>query len=313
MFEKRGWDAQFIDYRDYSEEHLIGLASSVDVVYLLKVASLSLVQKLKSGTKAKIVFDLADALWKPIHRQAGWQDLEAILTTVDCIFTENEFIDEYGKRFNRTIYVPIVTNVNKFDEARRQFPRNKNKALRVGWLGSAGTAIALTNISSLIVPVFRRHPELELRVVGCKNAELLSGYAGLNMTIVTEYDEPRMFEEIVQFDIGLFPPPSDLEDYRMRGAQKAMFYMQAAVPPIALNIGDCARIIEDGVTGMLVNEPSDWANKLEELINYPEKRISMGELASQKIRIGHSHEEVFNQLEAALITVMRGKEAIKYN
>jgi glycosyltransferase involved in cell wall biosynthesis len=305
-FEKNGWRVNFIDYRSIGEDSLVRFAEEVSVVYLLKVNSLTLVEGIKTRTKAKVVFDLADALWQPLHRQAGWHDLEQILQRVDCIFVENEFIGEYGRKFNKTKFVPIVTNVEQFDAARKRFPRTTSDTVRVGWLGSTGTFSGMVKLRPLIDQVLQNHPNVELRIVGCEDPLLLKDFQHLRFSVLPKYNEAQMFEEIVQFDIGLFPPPFDDEDYLVRGAQKALLYMQGGVPPLALNLGDCSRFIEDGKTGMLVSKPSDWGMKLEQLINSATIRREIGDLASAKIRLGHSHAEVFSVLERSFLEVMGG-------
>ena len=296
MFKKYGWTAEYFNVRKASESELVSLATHFDFVYLLKVASLSLVQNLKAQTKAKIVFDLSDTLWKPVHRAVGWQDLESILRTVDCIFSENEFIAEYGRQFNRTHLVPPMSNAEGFDDMRRYLPARSDGRVRLGWIGSTGTAAGLAGIAPALRTLCQNHPEVDLRIVGCADPERLAPLAGLPVQVVPQYDERAMLREILQMDIGLYPPPIDLEDYMYRGPLKALLYMQGEVPPVCLNYGDCAKLIQDGVNGMLVNQPEDWVTKTEALINSPELRRSMGKRAAESVRPNHNHEVVFKQL-----------------
>ena len=99
QFERDGWTVRFVDRQPggaraepaqirRQEQQILEMAGDYDAVYLLKIASLRLVRRLRKQTDAKLVFDLTDALWKPVHRREGWQNLNAILRRVDAVFSE---------------------------------------------------------------------------------------------------------------------------------------------------------------------------------------------------------------------------------
>jgi glycosyltransferase involved in cell wall biosynthesis len=297
LFKENGWNVEFVNVRQVSENEIVEFAKNFDLVYLLKVASLALVERLKSETNCKVIFDLTDALWKPYHVKHGWQDLDAILKKADYIFSENEYICEYGRKFNAVYSVPAVTHPEKLDKMRASLNKSVVKEkVRIGWVGSTGTVQALLNIQDVLVAILKKYPEVELRIVGCKDNSLLAPFDGLNVTVRGDYNEQQMLEELVTFDIGIYPAPVDEEDYALRGAQKAMLYMQAGVPPVALAVGDCATIIRDGINGMLVFMKDDWMEKLERMIANPILRKQMGDRASADIGHNHSHGQVFQVL-----------------
>src|SRR4051812_23152996 len=62
-YRRHGWDVAFVDVRDASEEEIATRARDFDLVYLIKVRSFSLVQRLRSQG-SKVVFDLTDPLWE---------------------------------------------------------------------------------------------------------------------------------------------------------------------------------------------------------------------------------------------------------
>ena len=123
-------------------------------------------------------------------------------------------------------------------------------------------------------------------------------------SVLTNYTESDMIREALSMDIGIFPPPSDVRDYEIRGALKAMIYMSAGVPPVCLKAGDATRIIVDGENGMLVEKPTDWVNKIEQLIQGPVLRKSMGEKALAYIRKDHSLSAVGSELSHGFQTVL---------
>ncbi len=314
FFQQYGWTASYVNRRPEGrpldpraireqEDRIVEASREYDVVYLLKVPSFSLVDRLKRRSTARVVFDLSDTLWKPVHREQGWHDLEAILQRVDAVFAENEYMGAFGARYNRFIrLVPDSTPVERFERIRRQIaPRPAGRTV-VGWIGSQGTVGALQAIRGPLRRVFDRHPDLVLRVVGCGSPP--PDLPGIPCSFRPDYDEDGMIREVLGMDVGLYPPPGDAEDYVGRGGLKAMIYMTGGVPAICLKAGECASLIEDGVTGMLVEKESDWDEKLDRLVRDPALRLEMSRRAREAARTRHSPEAVFRILAAALQEVI---------
>ncbi len=303
-FRQHGWKAEYLNVREWQEPQLVAAAQDADIVYLLRTNSLSLVRAIKKHTRAKLVFDLTDALWKPYHRVHGWNDLEAILSECDAIFSENEFVCSYGRQFKPVYSIPAVLHTEAFAKLKSEVAPRNDGLIRVGWIGSTGTMTAILSIKDQLRALSKRYPMMELRLVGCADPKLVEQLEGVRVSVRPSYDERSMLEEILQMDIGIYPPPIDVEDYAIRGAQKAMLYMQGGIPAVAWNAGDCATVIEDGVTGMLVNMPDEWMSKIEKLIVSPPLRRKIGERAAASISEGHTHAQVFAILEEACRKVM---------
>ena len=316
MFKQSGWEVDYVSRRPKDaprnarkirrlEDQIVYQARQFDVVYLLKVPSLYLVKELKRRTNAKVIFDLTDTLWHPLHQAVGWQDLNEILRSVDAIFSENDYICAYGRRFNPCVYsIPVCTQIELFEQLRQQIARRSDNKIVLGWVGSGGTVSALHTIHEALEPLFQRHANLELRILGCPTPALLPSFRHVRFTATGDYNEEQMVREILNMDIGLFPPPLDIEDYCVRGALKAMLYMSAGVPPVCQRAGDCVRIIEDGLTGMLADTMEEWSKKIEILIINPELRKEIGQRAAVAIRQEHSLEYVFKILSNTLSTVI---------
>lgn len=306
-YRRHGWEVRFVDYRQSTPEQILAHAAECNVTYTLKVADLALHRLIKQHTRTRLVFDLTDALWSPVHQQAGWTDLNAILQVCDALFSENERICAYGRQYNARVYsIPVCLQPHKFDAARAALaPRSPDGPLVVGWVGSTGTARALFQVHEALERLALKHPRLELRILGCGDASQLPPFQHLPYTVLAKYDEAVMIEEMLRLDVGIFPAPFGLDDYAVRGGQKAFLYMTAGVPPVCHNAGDCALRIVDGVTGMLVDQPEDWYTKLDQLLSDAALRRRMGQAARDAIRPGTTVEDVFAVMDAALQDVMR--------
>src|SRR5690606_25309602 len=139
----------------------------------------------------------------------------------------------------------------------------------IGWVGSRATVGALAKIRAPLRALLARHPALEFRVVGARPADVAAILGRERVTVRAEYDQDGMIDEMLAFDIGVFPAPLDEEDYRARGALKALLYMAAGLPAVCLDAGDCAALVTDGVDGMLARTEAEWEAKLEALVVSP--------------------------------------------
>lgn len=302
-FRVAGWQAEFVDVKDATEEELLAKARGVDVTYLIKVRSVSLIRRLKAQG-SKVIFDLTDPVWEYRYRRGGWWHIDEILLLADAVFSENEFVCEYGRRFNERVFsIPVCTQVERFDEIRRTASGPPTDRVVIGWVGSTSTVSAVFRVAPVIEEVARHHPDVELRLVGTGDRPL-PAWRHTRVSLVGSYDEETMIREILAMHIGIFPPPEDIADYRVRGAHKALLYMTGGVPPVAQNAGDCANKIRDGETGMLADSPAEWIQKLRRLVESPELRSRMGSRALASVRAEHSLINVFRALEAALDEVI---------
>jgi glycosyltransferase involved in cell wall biosynthesis len=224
---------------------------------------------------------------------------------VDAVFSLTDIDTAYARQFNNLVLrIPVCTSVELFDAARaRRAPRRDDRVI-LGWVGSRGTFAALEYVRDALDAVGEQFPRAELRVVGA-GADFRSPLRHLRCTARPEYDEAAMIEEILGMDVGLYPPPLDLEDYRIRGPQKALLYMTGRVPPVCESAGDWTGLIKDGVNGMLASGPAEWAEKIGALVASPELRSRVGGNAYAMVREEYSLAKVFGVLEEALLTVLR--------
>lgn len=302
---RRGFACEFVDVNDADADAIARAARAASVVYLLKVDRLALVERLRRETRAKLVFDLTDALWRPPHHGSRWRDLDAILRACDAVFSENEWVCAYGRRHNPRVFsIPACTQTETLRALRAAMPPRRDGRVVAGWVGSRGTRGALAKIAGALRAVSAQHPEFELRVLGCAPEDVASDLAGVRVSALPTYDEATMHAELVRMDVGLYPPPLDLEDYAVRGALKGLLYMSAGVPPIFQKAGDALRFVRDGENGMLAETPEDWAARLERLVADPGLRSAMSERAFATVEREHSLAHVSDCLASALRAVL---------
>jgi glycosyltransferase involved in cell wall biosynthesis len=230
----------------------------------------------------------------------------------DAVFTENVIATAYAAQYNTCIVrLAACTQTEKFDEIRTVIQKRADEKVVVGWIGSDSTINAIYSIAPQLERLSAKFPQVELRLLINGKITLDERLRNIRYSTLTNYSEADMVREALTMDIGIFPSPSDLRDYEIRGALKAMIYMSAGVPAVCLNAGDAARIISDGENGMLVDHPDEWVSKIEALILNPALRESMGVKALGYIRTDHSLAAVGSALSRGLQTVLAQSNELK--
>jgi glycosyltransferase involved in cell wall biosynthesis len=304
LFLNHGWVARFVDLRRVSEADAVRLARQADMVYFLRCPSWDLYAQIGAVSPAKLVFDFNDALWRPPHAEV-WKGLDKILARVDAVFSLTEYDTAYAQQFNNLVIpIPVCTVVEQFDAARAKLHPRTDDRVVLGWVGSYGTFSALQKIRDGLESLGERFPQVELRVVGAEDA-FSPRLQKLRCTTRPRYDDLSMIEEILRMDVGLHPPPEDLEDYRIRGPQKSLLYMTGRVPPVCVAAGSWTGLVQDGVTGVVVPPAGGWAEKLEPLVSSRALRAEIGRKAYEFVRERYTLEVVFQILEDALLRVLR--------
>ncbi len=238
--------------------------------------------------------------------------MEEILRISDAVFSENEYVCEYGRRYNEHVFsLAACTQTEKFDEFRKKRQPKSHSKVVIGWIGSETTISAILKIVNPLERLFSKYPNLELRLLGSSHKRLKNYLKNIRHSVISQYSEEDLIREALEMDIGIFPPPGDVEDYRVRGALKGMIYMSAGIPAVCLNAGDAAKMITDGLNGVLINNELEWESKIEKLIIDPELRKNIGLRAHESIVKEHSLEKVGFELSQAFSEVLKLKHKEK--
>lgn len=282
-------------------DEILVKARTADVIYLSKVTSLPFIEALRAEASAPIVLDFGDAVWLYDDRRTELA-FQQVLRSVDAVTTDNEGTAAYVRRFNPDCTViPDSPQLEAFDRVRR--PKRQDKLI-LGWIGTPGTAYNLFAIWEALEEIGRRHPDVELRLVGTGDERLAyPAFENIRFSVRPAYDQGSMIEEVLSMHIGLFPL-QDVERSRVRGVLKAAIYMCGEVAVVASPIGQIPEVIRDGHNGLLANTKEEWIAKLEWLIENREERRRIAaaglETARNRFRTRQSYEllkEVLLQAE----------------
>ncbi len=274
---------------------ILSHAAGSDLVYVIKVPSLPLYQKLaKLPNPKKIIMDLNDGLWLPHHRESGWKDLEKMLELVHSVVCENGYVAEFARKFcPRVFIVPDPPQLEVFDQVRDSMKKRADQVV-LGWVGSEGSADTLFSIMDPLEALFDKHPNLHLRIVGA-NPHRLPRFEKVRFSVKSSYNQEEMVQEVLGMDIGLFPLYA-IEDSLVRGTLKAMIYMSGGAAVICQKMGENTKLIQHGVNGLLVSSQQEWFEALDRLVQDMEERHRLAAHALETVRENFSRERCLDKL-----------------
>jgi L-malate glycosyltransferase len=198
-----------------------------------------------------------------------------LMKTADHVITCTPYLDQFVRRLN-----PNTTDISStVDTDTRYKMRNQlttGSKVTLGWSGSLSTAKYFYLLAGVLKELVKKY-QLHIVVMGDANVAV----EGLEIEALPWRQDIEM-ETLNRFDIGLYPLPNEEWVYGKSGL-KAIQYMSLGIPTVASAIGANFRVIENGVSGFLVNSDAEWIEALSLLIENAELRKQIGEAARKRV------------------------------
>jgi L-malate glycosyltransferase len=197
-----------------------------------------------------------------------------LMRTADHVITCTPHLDAFVRKFN--LHTTDISST--VDTAERYLPkRNYNPpVLTLGWSGSLSTSKYFYLLSEVLKRLSKRY-KFNIRVIGDPAVKI----EGLSIDAFA-WQESTEMELLQGIDIGLYPLP-DEEWVMGKSGLKAIQYMALGIPTVATAIGANFRVIEDGVSGFLVNSDEQWIERLSALIEDASLRERIGKEARKRV------------------------------
>jgi len=221
----------------------------------------------------KIVYEIDDNLfcvepWNPAHnilgKKAVKDNIKYFLGKVDALFVATENLKEVYEPYCKRIYVlPNSLELSAFHTP----PKNSAKTV-VGWQGShtheKDVALAKSAIERLA-----REDEVYIKLWRID--------LGIPNTYVVPFVPFECFHAMfsqLSFDIGL-APITYINFNRGKSNLKFIEYTAQGAVTIASDFGPYQETIEDGETGLLINNPKDWYDAVMYLVEDLDLRMRL--------------------------------------
>ncbi len=227
--------------------------SDFDLVWIQKgiFPGLTASIECKIAARRPVIFDFDDAIWLPrqggnpilrlLHREST---VQKILRRASAVIAGNDFLADYARRFagNVTV-VPSAVELARY---------RHGTGTTVGWIGSRSTLPYLHSLA----PVFQQLG-ITPRVIAAGMPDFPADFHPWQME--TEVDE------LAQLGIGVAPLPDNPWE-RGKCAVKILQYMACGLPVVATPVGVQRELVRDGVTGFHATTPTEWRDRLQQLL-----------------------------------------------
>jgi glycosyltransferase involved in cell wall biosynthesis len=236
-----------------------------------------------------VVFDFDDAIWlrnenrvNPLAaRMKCPGKTRAIVRGASAILAGNAYLAEWARRYNPSTYT-VPTTIDTEGGYSRRKTHGPCEVPIIGWSGTTSTLRYLEFLRPVLEGLARRR-RFRLRVI-CDGAAV--HWPGLEMDW-RSWSSAREVDDLIQIDIGLMPQPSE-EWAKGKCGAKVLQYMALGIPPVASRNGVLPEIVEEGRSGFLADTPSEWVERLEELLDDWKLRAAMGEQARMTVQERYS-------------------------
>ncbi len=205
----------------------------------------------------------------------------------NAVFAGSENLFNYCKEMGATVHlIPSAIKLENYG-LKESFA---SKDICLGWIGN-GKHYKADLIAILEGPLteLSKNFDIKLKLIGSSyEAELQSVFGNIR-NLQTEFihsldwsEHAAIDREMSDIDIGLYPLLTN-EFNQYKCGFKALEYMAKGIVVVSSNVAMNQRIVEDGVSGYLVEGDDAWIAALKQLIQDQNLRIQMGKAGRKKV------------------------------
>ena len=197
-----------------------------------------------------------------------------------CITCTPE-LDKIAKKYNKN-----TTDISSTINTKTYIPvntYNKKEDLIIGWTGSHSTVSYLHLLDDVLKQLAKKYT-FKLLVMGTDSFKI----SGVNVECV-KWSTQKEIPTLQRMDIGIYPLPND-EWIKGKSGLKALQYMAMGIPVVASNLGCNDRVIENNISGLLVNTMEEWHKSISDLIEQDNLRRFLGQNARLRVEKYYSIE-----------------------
>ena len=248
----------------------------------------TLFERLYCKISKNVIYDIDDLVYHKDHKSEansflaflkGRKKPIYLMRHSNHVITCTPHLDSFVRKFNsNTTDISSTINTDLYIPANKY---NNDSILTIGWSGSHSTSKYVYLLQEILLEISKKHI-FKLLVIG----DPLFNMEGINCEAI-KWNEKSEVIDLQRIDIGIYPLPNE-EWVLGKSGLKALQYMSLGIPTIATAIGANHRVIEDGISGILVNSDSDWKKALVKYISNPDLRKKHGSNARKRVEAMYS-------------------------
>jgi len=232
--------------------------------------------------RKKIIYDFDDAIWIPntsannkIVAGIKWHHkVGAICRWAYKVSCGNIYLRDYALQFNPNAVVNPTTidTINLHNIIKDQY----TPKVIIGWTGTHSTMKYLDQVVPVLQKLEQQH-FFEFWVISNQAPDL-----PLKSLVYKPWQKETEIRDLLSFNVGLMPLEDDVWA-KGKCAFKALQYMALGIPALVSPVGMNTEVVEPGVNGYICNSFDEWYRALELLLQEPEARKKLGQVARKTI------------------------------
>ena len=252
----------------------------------------------------RIVYDFDDSVMYRNSKAANPKSntrvkmFKNMVNASDYVIAGNEYLQKNTTPFTHNVtIIPSPIDMSLYP-LKKYLEKNDN--ITLGWIGATGSIHYLEKMKPVFEALGKKYEDLRLKII-CNVF-----FDCDNITVEKKlWSEQEEVADIQSFDIGLMPLMDDPWSHGKCGL-KILQCFATGVPVVCSPAGVNKEIVKNGVHGFWANTREEWIEKLEILINDPNRRERMGMEGRKRVIEHYSLEanaprmlKIFQQLSSS--------------
>ncbi|MCR4301937.1 MAG: glycosyltransferase family 4 protein, partial [Sulfuricaulis sp.] len=225
-----------------------------------------------------------------------------IIRSVSCVTVTTEPLAKIYRRMNDN--VRVIPNSLDFGVWEKPPIQRVGDEVRLLYTGAANHQEDWMFVSTVLADLQKVYPQLKIVLVGMDWNNIKNGidYKRVEVAPWTDIEAYPYLLQTLCCDIGI-APVSKIAFNECRSSIKWCEYSALKMATVATNYGPYKRDMQDGVTGLLVEEKADWKAALSRLIEDAPYRKQLSEQAFKHCKANYDLDYVVDQWMSAFISV----------
>ncbi len=254
----------------------------------------ALVRRMATRTRARVVYDIDDAVYLSHPRGS-----HALMRAADLVLGGNDLLVNYASSYcAQSEFFPTGLVVDDYARHRPKAGPD-NPVPVIGWIGNRSNAPYLAEAASGLSEAAREH-DFILRII-CDFRQPLDIPVGPEIKVDrVQWTPETAARDVAQLDMGLMPLP-DTPWERGKCGFKVLEYFAAGACGIASEVGDGGRLMDGGNRGYPIRaDNSNWGEQLRAALDEPAQTRQRAAAGHAYVTEVHDLDRVAARLETRL-------------
>lgn len=257
--------------------YIIVQSTNSNCMFIHRIRFPSWFMKLLS-IKNKIIYDFDDAIytgpsWKEVDSKKT-QRFYSMITYADTIIAGSQtLLDQVCGVQDNTHVLPTAIPKDKYSNIESSSDDGK---IVLGWIGNTENLTYLSLIEKEVTKILKNHDNVELHIISGERPKNMFEDRYSKDVVYKEWELENEIQYLSQVDIGLRPLPDNEWTRGKGGYTSVVQFLSLGIPVLVSPVGYLKEMIINGESGFLIQDYSEWSDRIAYLVENREARRDIG-------------------------------------